>query len=89
MDPDGGGPASSFQFGGGFGQDDFNFRSLRLNLVVRWEYLPGSTIYIVWQHLRSNVAPVSDFQLGRDVDELLGEPSDNLFLVKLSYWFGR
>lgn len=89
VDPDGGGPASSFQFGGGFGQDDFNFRSLRLNLVVRWEYLPGSTIYVVWQHLRSNIALVSDFRLGRDVDELLGEPSDNLFLVKLSYWFGR
>ncbi|MBI3004672.1 MAG: carbohydrate binding family 9 domain-containing protein [Ignavibacteriales bacterium] len=89
VDPDGGGPANAFFFGNNFGQDDFNFRSVRANLVLRWEYLPGSTIFVVWQHLRSHVGYVSDFEFGRDSGELLREPSDNIFLVKLSYWLGR
>ncbi|MBI4430046.1 MAG: carbohydrate binding family 9 domain-containing protein [Ignavibacteriales bacterium] len=88
-DPDGNGPAGTFTFGSGFGQDDFSFRSVRANLVLRWEYLPGSTIFVVWQHLRSHVGYVSDFQFGRDAGDLLREPADNIFLIKLSYWFGR
>jgi hypothetical protein len=89
VDPDGGGPASPFTFGGGFGQDDFNFRSLRANLVLRWEYLPGSTVYLVWQHLRSHTSFVHDFDMNRDGRELFAEPADNIFLVKISYWLGR
>ena len=89
VDPDAGGPANSFTFGSGFGQDDFNFRSLRANLVLRWEYMPGSTIFVVWQHLRSHVGLVPDFDFPRDTNQLLAEPSDNIFLLKLSFWIGR
>ena len=88
-DPDGSGPAVPIQFGDNFGQDDFNFRSIRANLVLRWEYLPGSTVYVVWQHLRSHTGFVSDFDLSRDAGDLFREPADNVFLVKLSYWLGR
>ncbi|MGH2568066.1 MAG: DUF5916 domain-containing protein, partial [Bacteroidota bacterium] len=72
-----------------FGQDDFNFRSIRANLVLRWEYLPGSTVFVVWQHLRNHVGLVPDFNLSRDSDQLFAEPADNIFLVKVSYWLGR
>ncbi len=89
VDPDGDGPAASFSFGNRFGQGDFNFRSLRGNFVLRWEYRSGSTLFFVWQHLRSNVGPEDDLALGRDADALFGEPADNIFLVKLTYWLGR
>jgi len=48
VDPDGSGPAAAFFFG----NPDFNLRSLRGNFVLRWEYLPGSSLYFVWTHGR-------------------------------------
>ncbi|MDX1545947.1 MAG: DUF5916 domain-containing protein, partial [Rhodothermales bacterium] len=89
VDPDGDGLAGSFAVGGRFGQDDFTFRSLRGNLVLRWEYRPGSTLFLVWQHARSNVGGEDALRLGRDLDDLFGAPADNVFLVKLTYWLGR
>ncbi|MEO8194070.1 MAG: DUF5916 domain-containing protein, partial [Gemmatimonadales bacterium] len=54
IDPDGpAGPATSFQVG----DPDFNFRALRGNAVVRWEYRPGSTLFFVWQQNRSDTEP--------------------------------
>jgi hypothetical protein len=71
-----------------FGEPDFNFRSLRGNAVLRWEYRPGSTLYFVWQQSRSSAAPVGDFDFARDRRALFGAHPDNIFLVKASYWFG-
>jgi uncharacterized protein DUF5916/cellulose/xylan binding protein with CBM9 domain len=65
---------------------DFNFRSLRGNAVLRWEWRPGSTMFFAWQQSRSDVAPVGDFSLGRDRRALFGAPPDNIFLVKVNYW---
>jgi hypothetical protein len=65
---------------------DFNHRSLRGSAVLRWEYHPGSTLYLIWQHSRADVTQVGDFRLGRDVDALLSARADNMFAVKLSYW---
>jgi len=70
------------------GNPDFNFRSLRGNAVVRWEFHPGSTLYLVWTQSRSNNADVGDFQLGRDLRGLVGARPENIFLVKMSYWLG-
>ncbi len=68
---------------------DFNFRSLRGNAVLRWEYRPGSTIFLIWQQNRQDFrVGVSDFSFGRDFDALLGAPSENVVAVKLSYWLG-
>ena len=67
---------------------DFNFRSLRANAVLRWEYRPGSTIFLIWQQNRQNVAPVGNFAFGRDIDALFGASGDNILAVKLSYWLG-
>ncbi len=84
IDPDGPGPAAEFSLA----NPDFNFRSLRGNLVFRWEYTPGSTLYFVWTQDRSSVDPFGDFDFGRDTDGLFGAPTDNIFLVKVTYWLG-
>jgi hypothetical protein len=65
---------------------DFNLRSLRGNAVLRWEWRPGSTIYVAWQQSRQDVADVGDFSFGRDRRALFGTRPDNIFLVKMDYW---
>jgi hypothetical protein len=85
VDPDGAGPAPPFTIA----DQSFNLRSLRANLVLRWEYRPGATLFLVWQQSRSNQADgVGDFDLGRDLKRLRTTPADNLLAVKLSYWLG-
>jgi hypothetical protein len=82
IDPDGDGPASSFVFG----NPDFNYKSLRGNLVFRWEILPGSILYLVWTHDRTNDYNPGDFKLGRDFNNLLRSDTNDIFLAKFSYW---
>jgi len=65
---------------------DFNYRSLRGNAVVRWEWRPGSTLYLAWQQQRESFEDVGDFRLGRDRRALFNAEPDNVFLVKVSYW---
>jgi hypothetical protein len=81
VDPDGPGPASAFSFG----NPDFNYKSLRGTLVLRWEYLPGSLLYFVWTQNRADYAYPGDFQFRRDLGNLLTAPGDNIFLFKVSY----
>jgi hypothetical protein len=71
-----------------FSDPDFNFRSVQGNAVFRWEYMPGSTLYFVWQQQRSDFAGVGSFDIGRDLDGLFSAKPTNVFLVKVSYWFG-
>ena len=66
---------------------DFNFKSLRGNMVLRWEYLPGSTIYFVWTQQRTNGDDTGNLQFGRDFSHLLSAQGDNVFLAKLTYWW--
>ncbi|HLA13750.1 MAG TPA: DUF5916 domain-containing protein, partial [Gemmatimonadaceae bacterium] len=66
---------------------DFNVRSLRGNAVARWEWRPGSTMYLAWQQTRSDFEPIGDFEFRRDLRELFRTSPDNIFLVKVSYWF--
>ena len=84
VDPDGAGPAAAFSFG----NPDFNYRSLRGSAVLRWEWRPGSTLYVAWTQTRSMSAGVGDLELRRDWRELIGTPPENIFLVKVSYWLG-
>ncbi|MDZ7717685.1 MAG: DUF5916 domain-containing protein [Balneolaceae bacterium] len=84
VDPDGEGNAEPFTFS----EQDYNFRSIQGNAVFRWEYRPGSTLFLVWQHDRSSSGQQDDFRFGRDFRNLLEAESTNIFLVKLSYWFG-
>jgi hypothetical protein len=77
----GGAPAYSFA------DPDFSFRQFRSNLVVRWEWKPGSSLYVVWSQGRTDEAPAWQPSFGANWDELWRAPADNIFLVKLSYWF--
>ncbi|MCG6989890.1 MAG: DUF5916 domain-containing protein, partial [Gemmatimonadetes bacterium] len=85
VDPDGSGAAPSFAFF----NPDFNVRSLRGNAVLRWEYRPGSAIYMVWQQQRSGYVPTGDFVFGRDVRGVFATRATNIFLVKATYWIGH
>jgi hypothetical protein len=65
---------------------DFNVKSFRTTNVLRWEYKPGSTLFVVWQQARENdVVPIG-FRFGRDVRNIFAVPPKNVFLVKLAYW---
>ena len=68
------------------GNPDFDFRSLRGNAVLRWEFRPGSALYVVWNENRSDTVPVGRFRLRRDVGALRHAPSNDVFLIKMSYW---
>jgi hypothetical protein len=66
----------------------FNVRSLRLNAVLRWEYRPGSTLYLVWQQNRRDRLDTGSFDLGGDFRALRSIEPDNIFIVKVNYWLG-
>jgi hypothetical protein len=84
IDPDGNGPAASFEV-----QDpSFTFRSLRGNAVLRWEYLPGSTLYFVWNRGSESTLTRGSIEFSDDVRSLFRGPAQNIFLVKVSYWLG-
>lgn len=86
IDPDGAGPAAVIQVQ----NPDFNLSSLRGNAVLRWEYRPGSTLFLVWTRQGSDFSPFTgDLQLNRDLDRLFGARADNVFLVKMTYWLNR
>jgi hypothetical protein len=68
------------------GNPDFNYISLRGNAVLRWEYRPGSTLYLVWTQSREMVDPNGEFRLGNSFESMFDAKADNIFLVKLSYW---
>ena len=85
LDPDRNAATANFSFN----NPDFNFRSLRGNAVLRWEYRPGSTVYVVWQQSRSDSELYGDFDLGRDTGAIFRGKPDNIFLVKFNYWVGK
>jgi hypothetical protein len=86
IDPDGNpGTANSFTLD----EPNFNFRSLRGNAVLRWEYRPGSTIFLVWQQSRSDTQVLGDFRFGRDFSGLFDTKPENVFAVKMTYWLAR
>jgi hypothetical protein len=82
IDPDGTGPANPFSFA----NPDLSERSLRGNAVFRWEFRPGSVLFVAWSHTRASDAAFGDLRLGRDYDALRATRPDNVFLVKATWW---
>ncbi len=70
-----------------FDDPDFDFKSLRGNAVLRWEYLPGSTLFLVWTQERTDDQLLSDFRIRRSFDRLLDSKASNIFLVKATRYF--
>jgi hypothetical protein len=90
IDPDGTG-AGTFSIS----DRDFDFRSLLGNAVLRWEWRPGSTLFLVWQQTRSErlspgagdpAGAFGHFDFGSDTRELFRIQPDNVFMLKVSYW---
>jgi hypothetical protein len=85
VDADGGGPSVPYSFG----NPDFSYKSLRGNAVLRWEYRPGSTLYLVWTQSRNDNENLGDFQFDRSISRLWSAKPDNIFMLKFTYWWCR
>lgn len=83
IDPDGPGPAQPFSFD----NPDFNIYSLRGNAVLRWEYRPGSAIYLVWTQSREDSEATGEFRFGQSLSKLAQAPAENIIMVKLTYYW--
>jgi hypothetical protein len=72
--------------------DGFNYREFRSSAVVRYEYRPGSTLFVVWQQGRQDYLTRADegyndgYSLRRDYGSAFRDHPNNTFLVKWSYW---
>jgi hypothetical protein len=85
VDPDGPGRASPFAFA----NPDFDVRSLHGTAVFRWEYRPGSTLFLVWAQQRSGSGANGEFDLHRDAAAVFADRPTNIFQLKVTYWMGR
>jgi hypothetical protein len=83
LDPDGSGHSAL-----NISNPNFNFVSLRGNAVLRWEYRPGSTLYLVWTQGRSDYTANGTFNLSGSFDRLVSSKPDNIVMLKLTYWIG-
>ena len=70
-----------------FTNPDFMFGQLRTNLVFRWEYKLGSVLYLVWSHDRTNWENQFMPELSENYCNLNAASGNNIFLLKLNYWF--
>jgi hypothetical protein len=66
---------------------DFSRRSLKSNVILRWEYRPGSTLFAVWSQSRSFETDDPTFRLDT-LSHALADEGTNIFLVKANYWLG-
>lgn len=66
---------------------NFNVRDFNSNLVIRWEYMPGSQLYLVWSQARSDFVPTGKFDFQRDLGGLFDVHPHDVFLIKLVKWF--
>jgi hypothetical protein len=85
VDPDGSGPASEFTFR----TPDRTLRSLRGTSVLRWEYKPGASLFVVWTQGREQSLRAPRFGGASELSNVFSLAPENVFLVKLSYWLSR
>ena len=70
----------------GYSKPDFNELAFNSNVVLRWEYLPGSTLYLVWSHARVGESGTYLTPFGDNFRNTFALPADNVLLLKVSYW---
>jgi hypothetical protein len=70
------------------GKPDFNVQEFLSNLVIRWEYNPGSSVFLVWSQTRSGYNSTGMMDFSNNMGDLFKEKSHNVFLIKFSYRFG-
>jgi len=84
FDSDGSGPAPIITES----NPNFNKVSLRGDAVLRWEYMPGSVLFLVWTQSRFDNVVDGAFNMGNSFDRLGSSSPDNIFMLKLTYWIG-
>lgn len=70
-----------------FNNPDFNFNQFRSNLVFRWEYRPGSQVYLVWSNERTDWLNPGNAPLRNAATRLSDVSPNNVFMIKFNYWF--
>ena len=70
-----------------FKNPDFSFMQFRSNLVFRWEYRPGSQLYLVWSDDMTNYENPAYYQVDNAFGRIKGIFANNVFLIKFNYWF--
>jgi hypothetical protein len=65
---------------------DFNVLSFRSNMVFRWEWQPGSTLFLVWQQDRSKNTPIGARVNAGDLFQSIASPGSNSLMIKASFW---
>ncbi len=71
-----------------FSDQNFRIQSLRVNAVLRWEYRPGSTVFLVWQQNRRASYDTAGFDLAEGFNAIGAIPAENVFILKVNYWLG-
>ncbi|HKQ59437.1 MAG TPA: DUF5916 domain-containing protein [Candidatus Eisenbacteria bacterium] len=66
---------------------DFNVTSLRGNAILRWEYMPASTLFLVWTQDRNGFENSGEFELGDACSRMFDQQPNNIFMAKVSYYF--
>jgi hypothetical protein len=69
-----------------FGNPDFSVGQFRANSVLRWEYRPGSTLFLVWSQARDEFGQDSSFGVIDGFDSLFRSAPTNVLMIKASYW---
>ena len=71
-----------------FARPDFTSKQFRSTVVARWEYAPGSALFVVWSRGQSERERDGTFEIARGFGELLGLRSTDTLLMKATYWIG-
>ncbi|NQS97351.1 MAG: carbohydrate binding family 9 domain-containing protein [candidate division Zixibacteria bacterium] len=66
---------------------DFNWKNLNLNAVFRWEYAPGSVVFLVWNRGMEDEEYPGRFEIGNNMSDLAAASADDIFLIKINRWF--
>ena len=85
VDPDGAGAVPAFTIP----KQDFTVRALRGNAVLRWEYRPGSSLFLVWSQQREQELGEAEANVTGQAARTFADPGRHVFLVKFSRWIGR
>ncbi len=80
VDLDGDGTPETFR------NPDFNVQHFRSTMVLRWEYRPGSLLYLVWSQGRDYSNGEGRLNVEENFRDLFGQAAANVFMLKLSYW---
>jgi hypothetical protein len=76
-----------YRAGASYYSHDFNAVTLNANVLLRWEYLPGSTVYLVWTQARYGDTGLYALGLSQGFRDVLQLPREDVILLKGSYWF--